>query len=159
MTAEGWAYIQSTEFKSVQAAVEASFTADPHPGDGHTVNEMIDLLRRVATSLPNKVAGKVYYGPVSGAMSRLAKEGVLTRLKEKRGGHSVYVLTEQVNGRETVQPKAKQSAPEAVVTVPEDYETLKAAARDLVDVWDRHNLSRRADILNHQVRALRELSK
>lgn len=42
------------------------------------------------------------HGKVSGAFSKMHAEGLLVRLKEKRGKHSVYVLPEWVKGRETV---------------------------------------------------------
>src|SRR6478752_5981986 len=49
-----------------------------------------------------EVAGTLamHHGPVSGALSRLESEGVISRLVEQRSGNSVYVMPEYRRGRQ-----------------------------------------------------------
>lgn len=49
--------------------------------------------------LANKL--KTHHGTASGALSTLHKEGMLSRLVDKRGGNSIYVMTRFVSGRKT----------------------------------------------------------
>lgn len=48
-----------------------------------------------------------HHGTASGQLSVLDKGGVITRLKEKRGKSSVYVLNKYVNGRESAKPRKR----------------------------------------------------
>jgi hypothetical protein len=58
-------------------------------------------------------AMQMHHGAASGALSNLHKAGRLERLKERRGGSSVYVLPHSVNGRETAPfGRVRAAAPE-----------------------------------------------
>jgi hypothetical protein len=58
----------------------------------------------------------VHHGSASGALSNLHKAGKVERLKERRGGASIYVLPHAVNGRET-SPHGRVRAPRPLVDV------------------------------------------
>lgn len=49
--------------------------------------------------LANKL--KTHHGNASAALSILHKDGMLSRLVDKRGGNSIYVMTRFVSGRKT----------------------------------------------------------
>ena len=48
-----------------------------------------------------------HHGQASGVLSVLHKEGIITRLKERRNKSAVYVLPDYINGREASERKVK----------------------------------------------------
>jgi hypothetical protein len=55
-----------------------------------------------------------HHGQASGALSVLHKEGLVARLKQRRGKSAVYVLPEYVNGRETAAQGRRDPVDEAL---------------------------------------------
>ncbi len=63
-----------------------------------------------------------HHGTASACLSVLHKAGVVNRLKEKRDGSSLYVLTEHTNERETIAHRPNASA-RLLVSILRDIET------------------------------------
>jgi hypothetical protein len=100
-TAEGRAYIRTTEFKSLKDRVYYFFLREHDPSMGWTTPEMVRAINMAEAS------EVTYSNPVSGALSRLHnKDMKIIRLKEKRAGFNIYVLPEYVNGRDYYEPRA-----------------------------------------------------
>jgi ribosomal protein S25 len=72
----------------------------------------------------------IHHGAASGALSNLHKEGRLERLKERRGGSSIYVRPVAVNERPT-SPHASTLRPKASSGDSAGSEELEALQRDL----------------------------
>lgn len=102
-TAEGRAYVRTTEFKSLKDRVYYFFLREHDPSMGWTTPEMV----RAINMAESETGGATYSNPVSGALSRLHnKDMKIIRLKEKRRGFNIYVLPEYVNGRDYYEPRA-----------------------------------------------------
>lgn len=87
-------------------------------GNGYTTNEAVSLSALVTALTASReaygltiaelraIATDHHHGTLSGCLSNLHRDGVLSLLNEKRTRCRVYVLPEFVNGRE-VRPHGK----------------------------------------------------
>jgi hypothetical protein len=89
----------------------------------------------------------MHHGAASGALSNLHKAGRLVRLKERRGGSSVYVLPHAVNGRD-IAPHGRvraAAAPVGTESQPEAQDGHTATAGEQQEAWDAAYLKGKAD--------------
>lgn len=87
-------------------------------GDGTASARQTTILRRLqirgergATWNELAAALDLHHGQVTGSLSSLHKDGQISRLTERRGRSSIYVLPEFEDGRKTA-PQGRRTAPE-----------------------------------------------
>jgi DNA repair ATPase RecN len=85
-----------------------------------------------------------YHGPVSSALTALHKAGKISRLREQRSRFNVYVLPENVAGRETIAPVKSKEGQDMLGLKSRTVDTSAADAKiaELQHALDKANVAR-----------------
>lgn len=105
-------YAGTSGWSGSTTSLERAVTEDLNGTTRNRQSETLTTLRMSGSSgVTWKELAKIknwHHGQASGVLSVLHKGGLIARLKQTRNRCAIYVLPENVEGRETAQPKIKR---------------------------------------------------